>query len=102
MRESSVLFISNHGFSVVVPTSMSPPASTEGSRTFCCFLLKWYISSTKAIAERPVAAFDAAASSSRSRSVSTFALTAFISSNSRPVTFAMRRTSVVLPTPGGP
>ena len=101
--ERRVLLISNQGFSVVVPTRMRSPFSTDGRRAFCWLLLKWYISSTKAMAACPaLMALRFEASATRSRSSETFAETALISRMSLPVSEAMSLTSVVFPTPGGP
>ena len=101
-RDSSALFTSNDGFSVVAPMNVSKPCSTNGRNASCCALLKRCTSSTNRIVARPYCSRASSARATASRMSLTPASTAEIAMNSALNASAMRRASVVLPTPGGP
>ena len=100
-RDSSAALISKDGFSVVAPMRMMLPFSTNGRNASCCALLKRWISSTNSSVLSPIArAFSARCMTSL---ISLIPLvTALKSTKFACVLPAIRRASVVLPTPGGP
>ncbi len=100
-RESSAELTSNDGFSVVAPTKVNRPDSTCGRKASCCDLLKRCTSSTKTIVRRPRVRASCACTTA-SRMSLTPASTADSTTNSASTAPAIRRASVVLPTPGGP
>ncbi len=101
-RERSAPLSSNDGFSVVAPTRTMSPDSMYGRKTSCCERLNRWISSRNRIVRR----FDRRrcflALSRTSRISLTPVATAEYARNVEAVCAAMRRASVVLPTPGGP
>ena len=101
-RESSAPITSNDGFSVVAPMNVNRPDSTCGRNASCCALLKRCTSSTKRMVERPYCSRASRERSTASRISFTPDSTAEIAMNSVLNALAMRRASVVLPTPGGP
>ncbi len=100
-RDSSALFTSNDGFSVVAPTNTNSPDSTCGKNASCWLLLKRCTSSTKITVRRPCACA-ASARSTASRMSLTPPSTADMAMNCASKASAISRASVVLPVPGGP
>ncbi len=100
-RESSAELTSNDGFSVVAPMKVKSPDSTCGRNASCWLLLKRWTSSTKTTVGRPVVRA-ACARSTASRMSLTPPSTADMAMNCASNASAIRRASVVLPTPGGP
>src|SRR5690242_8931274 len=101
-RDSSALFTSNDGFSVVAPMNVRSPRSTNGRKASCCALLNRCTSSTNRIVLRPNCSRASSARATASRMSLTPASTAEIATKSALNASAIRRASVVLPTPGGP
>src|SRR5688572_21089493 len=101
-RESSALFTSNDGFSVVAPMKVMRPCSTKGRKASCCALLKRWTSSTKRMVWRPECWRSSCARSSAWRMSFTPEKTAESAMNCASNASAMSRASVVFPTPGGP
>ena len=85
VRDSSAPTISNEGFSVVAPTSVTVPLSTCGRKASCCPRLKRWISSTNRIVPRPSSSRRSAASATISRTRGTPSVTAENGTNARSV-----------------
>ena len=101
-RLSNAELTSKEGFSVVAPTKMKSPDSTCGKNASCWLLLKRCTSSTKTNVGICRCVIVTRASSTASRISLTPLRTAEIAINGSPNASAMRRASVVFPTPGGP
>ena len=101
-RESSALFNSNEGFSVVAPINVTSPDSTCGKNASCWLLLNRCTSSTNKMVLRCRLARLICARSMASRISFTPDNTADSAIKSASNTSAIKRASVVLPTPGGP
>src|SRR6266542_4304927 len=101
-RERRAAFTSKDGFSVVAASRKNKPFSTCGRKASCCPLLKRWITSTKRMVRLPPRARSASASATTWRISLTPASTAEKGTKRAPATWAMRKTTVVLPVPGGP
>ena len=100
-RDSIGAISSNDGFSVVAPTSTMVPSSITGRKLSCCARLKRWISSTNSSVPCPVSRRARASSNTFLRSATPENI-ALICTNSRLVSCASSRATVVLPVPGGP
>ena len=101
-RDSNAPLTSNDGFSVVAPIKVTSPRSTNGRNASCCALLKRWTSSTNRMVARPDCWRTFSACATASRISLTPDRTAESAMNSASNAFAIKRASVVLPTPGGP
>ena len=100
-RDSIGAISSNDGFSVVAPTSTMVPSSITGRKLSCWARLKRWISSTNSSVPCPISRRARASSNTFFRSCTPEKI-ALICTNSRLVSWASSRATVVLPVPGGP
>ena len=100
-RDSRAPLSSKEGFSVVAPTSVMVPSSMCGRKLSCCARLKRWISSMNSSVPLPVSRRLLARSKALRRSCTPEKM-AESCSNTRLVSSASRRATVVLPVAGRP